>query len=50
MSVVGSTSSQRRAVPLLREPDPILVSTLEVVNTVILEDKDEDAPDINSDT
>ena len=50
MSVVGSTSSQRRAVPLLREPDPILISTPEVVNAVILEDEDEDIPDTDSDT
>ena len=40
MSIVSSTSSQRRIAPLLREPDPILVSTLEEDNkgNVIIKD------------
>ena len=50
MSIVGSTSSQRRAAPPPREPDPILVSTPEVVNAVTLEDEDEDAPDTDGNT
>ena len=50
MSIVGSTSSQYRAIPPLREPDLILVSTPEVVNTVIPEDNNEDTPDINNNT
>ena len=49
MFIVGSTSSQRWAVPLLREPDPTLVSTLEVINEVTL-DNNEDAPNVDSDT
>ena len=50
MFVVGSTSSQRRAAPPLKEPDLILVSTPEVINIVILEDNNEDAPDADSNT
>ena len=50
MSAVGSTSSQRRAAPPLREPDLILVSTLEVINEVTLEDNNEDALDVDGDT
>ena len=50
MSIVGSTSSQRRAVPPLREPEPTLVSTLEVINKVTPEDSDKDALDIEGNT
>ena len=50
MSIVGSTSSQQRAAPLLREPDLTLVSTPEVVNTVIPEDNNKDALNTDSDT
>ena len=43
MFTVSSTSSQRWALPLLKEPELVLVSTLE-------EDNNEDALDIEGDT